>query len=426
MSSINSDQRFCILICGDFSGRASRGIRSPLAGRTPILVDRDNLDEVVRHTGAALNIPGFPLTFTEMEDFHPDRIFERADRFQALIATMRNYQSKPASAAAASVPHRNPSPPPHNLLDQILDDHAEPEFTGDLSDFIRKAMTGQVAPREDPKARDYAAEGDRLASIVMNSILHHPDFQALEAAWRGVEMLLRRLDTDGDLRLYLLDATKDEIASDPDGFRRVFARGDRPWAVAAALYTFGQSEADAKVLAQLGAIGSQAGAPILAEADPPSEPHEAWAILRRSPEARWIGLALPRFLLRLPYGKRTSPVESFDFDEMPESEHSQYLWGSPAIACMYLLGLSFQDDGWDLRPGTQRRIEGLPLHTYRDSSGIEIKPCAEFLMTEKDAEFLMEAGIMPLATLKEQDTALLVRFQSIAEPLAPLSGRWVN
>jgi predicted component of type VI protein secretion system len=109
---------------------------------------------------------------------------------------------------------------------------------------------------------------------------------------------------------------------------------------------------------------------------------------------------------------------------MPRSEHQHYLWGNPAICCALLLGLSFLDDGWDLRPGTHNRIGGLPLHTYKDDGDFAVKPCAEILLTESEAEFLLDRGVMPLASIKEQDEVLLVRIQSIAEPAAPLSGCW--
>jgi type VI secretion system protein ImpC len=172
-----------------------------------------------------------------------------------------------------------------------------------------------------------------------------------------------------------------------------------------------------------------AGAPFLAEGDPAGADSEQvdqlWEALRRSPGARSIGLALPRFLLRLPYGQDTDSVENFAFEEMPGSPvHRNYLWGNPAFACAYLLGQAFTRDGWDLRPGTHHEIGGLPLHVYEEDGEQQLKPCAEMLMTEDDAESLMDQGYMPLASIKGQDTVRLLRFQSITQPPAPLAGRW--
>jgi type VI secretion system protein ImpC len=193
--------------------------------------------------------------------------------------------------------------------------------------------------------------------------------------------------------------------------------------VIAGNYAFGQSELDAQVLGKLAGLARSVGAPFLAEAQLHGKDvaEEAWRSLRRSPEARWIGLALPRFLLRLPYGKDTASIDSFPFEEMPESEHAAYLWGNPAFFCAYLLGKSFLKRGWDLSP-IERRIDGLPMHVYHEDGEPVAKPCAEVLMTERDASKLLDAGFMPLASLKHEPAALIVRFQSIAEPPAPLAG----
>jgi len=179
-------------------------------------------------------------------------------------------------------------------------------------------------------------------------------------------------------------------------------------------------------LLAFGQLARGCGAPFLAEAQPPSGEGgtKDWMDLRQSTIASWIGLALPRFLLRLPYGAGTSPSEEFEFEEMPQSVHSEYLWGNPAFCCAYLLGEAFRSHGWNLRPGMQRRMDGLPLHVYRDGAQSVNKPCAEVLLSEKDADHLLEAGYMPLASLKDQDAVLLVRFQSIADPPTALAGRW--
>jgi type VI secretion system protein ImpC len=188
-------------------------------------------------------------------------------------------------------------------------------------------------------------------------------------------------------------------------------------------YAFGQSDLDAQVLERLAGLGSSVGAPFLAEARLPgeSEPGAAWEGLRRSPDAPWIGLALPRFLLRLPYGKQTDSIESFAFEEMPQSQHGAYLWGNPAFFCAYLLGKTFLDRGWEMKP-LERRIDGLPMHVYREDGEPVAKPCAEVLMTEKEAHTLMEAGFMPVASLKHEPAAMVVRFQSIAAPIRALAG----
>jgi type VI secretion system protein ImpC len=141
--------------------------------------------------------------------------------------------------------------------------------------------------------------------------------------------------------------------------------------------------------------------------------------------ARYLGLALPRFLLRLPYGPGGETADAIDFAEVGEApSHEDYLWGSPAIACALLLAESFGDSGWGLRPGERLDIEDLPLHVVRAGGEPTAQPCAETLLTERAALRILESGLMPLASLKGRDAVRLVRFQSIAEPAAPLAGRW--
>jgi type VI secretion system protein ImpC len=130
-------------------------------------------------------------------------------------------------------------------------------------------------------------------------------------------------------------------------------------------------------------------------------------------------------LLRLPYGAATDPVESFSFEEMPDTpEHEDYLWGNPAFACALLLAQSFSDSGWQMRPGEHSEINGLPLHAYKQNGDSELKPCAEALLTERAAGKILENGLMPLVWLKSQDSVRLLRFQSVAKPLRALAGRW--
>ena len=135
---------------------------------------------------------------------------------------------------------------------------------------------------------------------------------------------------------------------------------------------------------------------------------------------------MPRFLLRLPYGKNASETESFAFEEMsPRSPSTSVISGAiPAIACAYLLGEAFTRFGWHMRPGAVQEIDGLPAHTYRKDGETQLKPCAEVLLTEDAAEMLLDRGFMPLASIKGTDRVRLVRFQSVADPPAPLAGRW--
>jgi type VI secretion system protein ImpC len=217
---------------------------------------------------------------------------------------------------------------------------------------------------------------------------------------------------------------------------------NEPWAVLAGNYTFYPIDEDAQLLGRLAAVARHAGAPFLAAAsssvlgcssfaETPEPrrwhpvPGDSWQALRRLPQASWLGLALPRFLLRLPYGKQTHATENFAFEEFgPAPHHEHYLWGNAALACAYLLGEAFLESGWNLRPGEIAEISGLPMHTYRADGESHLKPCAEALLSESAAEAILDQGLMPLLSIKGSDAVRLLRFQSLAEPARALSGRW--
>jgi len=107
-----------------------------------------------------------------------------------------------------------------------------------------------------------------------------------------------------------------------------------------------------------------------------------------------------------------------------QPRHEDYLWGNPVFGCVYLLAQAFSQFGWKMRPGTFQEIEGLPLHVYQEQGESKTKPCAEVLLTERAAEAILDAGLMLFLSFKNRDTARLVRFQSLSDPLAGLAGRW--
>ncbi len=433
LSVPEAETPFRMLILGDFSGRGLRGERAPIAGRRPVAVDSDNLDQVLASLSPSVQLPQGTLRFRGLDDFHPDQIYQHS----ALFRKLANLRSQPAPIPAATRETPPPAAPAilksgRSLLESMMERADEEpasrvvEEPDAMAEFIKRAVEPHLEPRQDPRQKEWAARVDAAAGEQMRAILHHPHFQSLEAAWRALAMLVDRLQPDTDLKIYVFDATLGELMADAHSLEHCLGGSSAPWALIVGNFVFGQTAEDAVKLRWLGRLAASVGAPILGEAVPPSDPSPSpqWQELVHSPEARWIGLALPRFLLRLPYGKDTTPAEQLDFEEVPESVHADYLWGNPAFFCACVLGLAFRGDGWEMRPARHREIGGLPLHVYRSDGESVAKPCAEVLLTDAAAEFILGNGFMPLASMKDQDSVLLVRLQSIADPPAPLSGRW--
>jgi type VI secretion system protein ImpC len=487
-----SETPFCVAILGDFSGRENRRLSEAetIGTRHAILIDRDNFDEVLSSLSPAIALPigeggSLRLRFSELDDFHPDRVFERLEAFSKLRNLRLRLQNPStfkdaaeelglhsSSSASLKPDTANPTPPRASQLSagSLLDDMIEqtesraaedrPRRAPDeVHEFARRVAEQNLVNTPDPRQPEILAVMDRAIGGLMRAVLHNPDFQALEAAWRAVFLLIRRLETSSQLKLYLFDVSKAELSADlgsgadlrSTGTYRLLVEksvetpGADPWAVIVGNFTFGPGDEDTRLLARLAQITQRSGAPFLAQASPqllgctsladtpsprdwkPSGELAGWSELRRLPAAEAVGLALPRFLLRLPYGEKTSPLESFDFEEFPDSPtHEDYLWGNPAFALALLLGQSFSQSGWEMRPGESSEVDGLPLHVYRGDGGSDIKPCAEVLLTDEGVERMLSEGLMPLVSFKSSDKVRVANFRSIADPASSLAARWAE
>jgi type VI secretion system protein ImpC len=486
-----SSTPFRIAVLGDFTGRASRGIceaGAALAKRRPIVVDRDNLEEVLARLDVELHLPAgdgqrMAVQFRELDDFLPDRLVQQVgvfDRLRELRRKLSNSAtfaqaaqevrswgtSKPAPPAAAPVPGPPAPTTAEDALALILGEtpapSSKPPSVGgvDWNSFLQQVVGPYALAKPDPQQGELVAQVDSATSGLMRALLHQADFQSLEAAWRGLYFLTRRLETDSSLKVAIIDISRAELAADLAGAddltatatykllveQTVGTPGAATWAVLAGLYTFAPARADAELLGRLAKIARHAGAPLLAGASPacvgcaslaatpdpddwtlsiPDEDRAAWEAVRRLPEATAVGLALPRFLLRLPHGKDTTPVDSFDFEEVPDgAAHESYLWGNPALACAYLLGEAFSRHGWDFQPGMVAQIDNLPVHVYHQAGEAMMKPCAEVVLSERAAERLGQHGIIPLLSMQDRDVVQLGGFYSLAGPGSPLAGRW--
>jgi type VI secretion system protein ImpC len=260
----------------------------------------------------------------------------------------------------------------------------------------------------------------------------------------------------------MLDATRTELeqdllGGDPDlssaalhGALAARARdgsGGEPWSLLISDLRFGPAVRDARLLGALGTLARGVGAPFVAGAlpaligcaharqladpahwiEPAGEEAEAWTALRRSPAARWLALALPRLLLRLPYGPRSDAIDSFPFEEAPDpADDDAFLWGGPALAPAQMLARAYAASGWALGPDAVRDLDELPAYVRDTPDGRALLPCAEALLPEHAVQALIRHGLVPLISQRDAPRVRVAALPSLAADAAPLAGPWAS
>ena len=490
----NTAMRFLML--GDFGGRSNTGVSDNDKSANDwsiIQIDIDNFAAVMSRIAPKLQLhlgndtsPAIHIFFLQMEDFHPDTLFQKLEIFQGL-SQIRDRLRNPATFAEAAEELRNSiqfslgtpaQEKTHAAVKATLEDDAttfdrllgarsrDREESSRISaetvasDYIKNIVAEYIIPDAPPFKDIYIKAVDDAIGAKMREILHHPDFQSLEAAWRSLNMLVTSLETGESLSLHLLDVTKEELFADLGSAgenlessrlysllveQGVDTFGGEPWSLMVGNYTFSASAEDVNLLAALGVVASHVGAPFLAAVDPnvlgcrslvdnpdshdwlgmEQEISQRWQALRHSSAASWLGLALPRLLMRLPYGPDTDAVDGFDFEEITAAqEHEDFLWGNPAFYCALLIARSFSEQGWSMRLGDYLEIDELPAYIVKHHGESILQPCAEVCLSDMAMDKILNQGIMPFISHRRSNIVRLARFQSMAEPLKALAGPW--
>ena len=304
----------------------------------------------------------------------------------------------------------------------------------------------------------YVAELDRKISEQLNHVMHHEDFQKLESAWRGLHYLVNNTETDQLLKIRVMNISKKELGKtlkrykgtawdQSPIFKKVYEEeygqlGGEPYGCLVGDYYFDHSPPDVEMLAGIAQVASAAHAPFIAAANSSlmgmeswnelSNPRDlakifstpdyaSWRSLRESEDAKYLGLAMPRTLARLPYGASTNPVEEFDFEEdTAGADSSKYTWQNAAYAMAVNINRSFKEYGWCSRiRGIESggAVEGLPVHAFpTDDGGVDMKCPTEIAITDRRSAELDKMGLMPLVHRKNSDMAAFIAAQSLAKP----------
>ncbi|SAK99780.1 EvpB family type VI secretion protein [Caballeronia pedi] len=340
------------------------------------------------------------------------------------------------------------------------------------SERARDAVANAVRTLAEQALRDTGViSGDVLATIEaliaqidqtltgqINLILHSEPFQKVESAWRGLHYLVNNTETDESLKIRVLNISKADLHKTLKKYRGVawdqsplFKKlyeeeygqfGGEPYGALVADYYFDHSGPDVDLLTQIAKIAAAAHAPFIAGADPAAllmeswqelanprdltkifqtPEHAAWRSLRDSEDSRYIGLAMPRFLARAPYGAKSDPVEAFDFEEdTTGANSSKYAWANASYAMAANITRSFKTSGWCSRiRGVESggAVEGLPVHAFpTDDGGVDMKCPTEIAISDRREAELARNGFMPLVHKKNSDFAAFIGAQSLHKP----------
>jgi type VI secretion system protein ImpC len=302
------------------------------------------------------------------------------------------------------------------------------------------------------------AEIDKKLSDQINLILHNERFQQLESAWRGLHYLVNNTETDEMLKIRVMNISKKDLGKtlkkykgaawdQSPVFKKLYEEeygqlGGEPYGALVGDYYFDHTPGDVELLGQMAQTASAAHAPFIAGAGPTlmgmdswqelanprdlakifgAPDYAAWRSLRESEDAKYLGLAMPRFLARLPYGAKTNPVEEFEFEEETAAgDSSNYGWANSAYAMAVNINRSFKSYGWctSIR-GVESggAVEGLPVHTFpSDDGGVDMKCPTEIAISDRREAELANCGLMPLIHRKNTDTAAFIGAQSVQKP----------
>jgi len=350
-----------------------------------------------------------------------------------------------------------------SILDEIVN-ATKLKPTDEAYGVTKKGVEALIAQllepgREVPKISkavvdDMISEIDKKLSLQLDAIMHHPEVQKIESAWRSLKYLVDGTDFRENIKLEVINVSKEDLLEDFEDapeipksglYKTVYTAeygtfGGSPYAAMVGNYDFGPGPQDIKLLQHVASVAAMSHAPFVAAAGPSmfgledfnglpnlkdlksifeGPQYTKWQAFRESEDARYVGLTMPQFLLRLPYGQDTDPVKSFNYEEDVSASHGDYLWGNAAFTFASRLTDSFAKFRWCaniIGPQGGGAVEDLKLHQYEAMGEIQTKIPTEVLISERREYELAEEGFIGLTMRKGSDNAAFFSANSVQKP----------
>jgi type VI secretion system protein ImpC len=366
-------------------------------------------------------------------------------------------QATPAGAAAATTTTSA------SLLDEILnetrmapsDDGYDVAKKGVHAFIVELLGPNHQAGKIDKSLVDaMIVEIDAKLSKQLDAVLHDPGFQKLESAWRGLKFVVDRTDFRENIKIDLLNVSKEDLQTDFEDAPEITKSGlyktcytaeygtfgGKPYGAMFSNYEFGPGSQDIALLQNCAAVAAMAHAPFFAAGGPQffgqkdmlslpnlkdmkslfeGPQYTKWNAFRDTEDARYVGLVMPRFLLRLPYGESTVPVKRFNYAEDVVGGHEDYLWGNATFTMATRIADSFAKYRWCpniIGPQSGGTVDNLPLHQYQAMGELQTKTPTEIMISERREFELSEAGFIALCYRKDSDNAAFFSANSTQRP----------
>jgi type VI secretion system protein ImpC len=351
------------------------------------------------------------------------------------------------------------------ILDQIIEegrmvrDESQRGWARDLiSEFVKQIMGGTMVISKDTELmiNSRISQIDRFISLQLNEVMHHPEFQKLEASWRGLHYLVYQSETGDMLKIRVMNVSKKDLLKDMEKasefdqstlFKKIYEEefgmfGGAAYGAIIGDYEFSNHPQDLSLLEKISQVAAAAHAPFISAASPAlfgwdgftelggprdlakifqSVEYAKWKSFRDSEDSRYVALALPHILMRLPYGQANVPVEAFNYEEdVDGTAHNKYLWGNAAYALGTRLTDAFAKYHWTAAiRGVEGGglVQGLPVHTFRTDEGdVALKCPTEIAITDRREKEFADLGFIPLVHCKGTDYAAFFSTQTTNKP----------
>ncbi|MBL4764864.1 MAG: type VI secretion system contractile sheath large subunit [Colwellia sp.] len=454
---LDDDTPMRVYFLGDFTGTKAATENSSI--NKIVKIDIDNFDDVMVKLSPSVSLPsGHFLTFNELEDFHPDNIFEHAifknlrrlkrelnnsttaeNAAKEIVSSYQlnsesspqvnddNHRIDPASKETEDNSDENKDEVFERLLGQkqstpissTTTTTSNAQTIGNLDRFLGELLSPHIIKDMEPKHKSLIMFIDTALEELMKSILHAREFQTLESAWRSVrDVVFNETYNEANQFFYLVNTDRDALNSAVAGDSSFVTKLNQhikntdveSYHLLVGNYQFSATKSDVCALNYLATIAETLNCQFMGAADDSlidANTDSLWQKFRQIPQASHIALSYPQVLLRLPYGKQHDEIDAFSFEEFSQRhQHHQLLWGNSAFACARLLIRQYHAEVNSQENGKTKfdvNITELPAFVYSEDGEKKLQACGEYLLSEQQLIDIRNQGVMVFASYRNKN-----------------------